>query len=75
MSLQQFISAFGGHESTTLCHYLAVDNGNQTLISLTLTQSEAKRHIAGWQGDITKFSTPQWSQLAEEIYQLLDNSK
>ena len=75
MSLQQFISAFGGHEATTLCQNLAVANGNQSLHSITVSQSEAKRHIAGWQGDITKVSTPQWSQLAEEIYQLLDNSK
>lgn len=73
MSLQQFISAFGGHEATTLCQYLAVANGNQALISITLTQSEAKRYIAGWQGDLTKFTIPQWPQLAEEIYQLLDN--
>lgn len=73
MSLQQFISAFGGHEATTLCQYLAVANGNQALINITLTQSEAKRYIAGWQGDITKYSTPQWTQLAEEIYHLLDN--
>lgn len=75
MSLQHFKTAFGGHEAITLCQSLAVANGNQSLHDTTLSQSEAKRYIATWQGDLSLFSSPQWTLLAEEIYQLLDECK
>lgn len=71
--VNEFIHTFAGEAALSLLRCMAVANGNNSLDSITLTQSEATRHIVTYQENPAIETYHSWKELREEIYTTIHN--
>ena len=66
--VDEYIHTFAGEAALSLLRCMAVANGNNSLDSITLTQSEATRYIVTYQENPAIETYHNWKELREEIY-------
>ena len=66
--VNEYIQTFAGEAALSLLRCMAVANGNNSLDSITLTQSEATRYIVTYQENPAIETYHNWKELREEIY-------
>ena len=66
--VNEYIQTFAGEAALSLLRCMAVANGNNSLDSTTLTQSEAARYIVTYQENPAIETYHNWKELREEIY-------
>jgi hypothetical protein len=71
--VNEYIQTFAGEAALSLLRCMAVANGNNSLDSITLTQSEATRYIVTYQENPAIETYHSWKELREEIYTTIHN--
>ena len=71
--MNEYIQTFAGEAALSLLRCMAVANGNNSLDSITLTQSEATRYIVTYQENPAIETYHSWKELREEIYTTIHN--
>lgn len=71
--VNEFLHTFAGEAALSLLRCMAVANGNNSLDSITLTQSEAARYIVTYQENPAIETYHSWKELGEEIYTTIHN--
>ena len=66
--VNEFIHTFAGEAALSLLRCMAVANGNNSLDSISLTQSEATRFIVTYQENPLIGNYNDWRGLRDEIY-------
>lgn len=71
--MNEYIQTFAGEATLSLLRCMAIANGNNSLDSTTLTQSEATRYIITYQTNHAIETYHNWKGLREEIYTTIRN--
>ena len=71
--VNEYIQTFAGEAALSLLRCMAVANGNNSLDSISLTQSEATRYIVTYQENPAIETYHNWKELREEIYTTIHN--
>ena len=71
--VNEYMQTFAGEAALSLLRCMAVANGNNSLDSITLTQSEATRYIVTYQENPAIETYHSWKELREEIYTTIHN--
>ena len=73
--VNEYIQTFAGEAALSLLRCMAVANGNNSLDSITLTQSEATRYIVTYSQNASLADYNNWEMLMDEIYYELKDMK
>ena len=73
--VNEYIQTFAGEAALSLLRCMAVANGNNSLDSTTLTQSEATRYIVTYSQNASLADYNNWEMLMDEIYYELKDMK
>ena len=73
--VNEYIQTFAGEAALSLLRCMAVANGNNSLDSITLTQSEATRYIVTYSQNVSLADYNNWEMLMDEIYYELKDMK
>ena len=73
--VNEYIQTFAGEAALSLLRCMAIANGNNSLDSITLTQSEATRYIVTYSQNVSLADYNNWEMLMDEIYYELKDMK
>ena len=73
--VNEYIQTFAGEAALSLLRCMAIANSNNSLDSITLTQSEATRYIVTYSPNVSLADYNNWEMLMDEIYYELKDMK